>query len=84
MRPKPVVIAVTSSEDSYQMGVNLRNCHIKNNGADDVLINFDAPTDSNSYLLEAGEQLTVDFPFVKLYYRAVTSTATLYIIRVNQ
>lgn len=83
-RPKGIKLSATTTEQSEVIGVGLRALQIKNIGDDDVLIEFDAAINANSYLLQAGEIFTIEHPFITLYYKANASTATLYLIKVIQ
>lgn len=85
MRPKPVKLSATTSEQTIQLGPALRSMMLKNNGGSDVYIDFDNAIDTdNSYVLEAGETLTIDYNFINLHYQGVNGTATLYMLKIIQ
>jgi hypothetical protein len=84
MRPKPVKLSATTTEATYKLGPSLRSVMIRNDGGSQVYIDFDNPIDTdNSYLMEAGEVLTIEYNFINLHYQA-TGTATLSIIKIIQ
>lgn len=75
----------TTTEQTEQLGPALRSVMIRNDGGAKVYIDFDNAIDTNnSYILEIGETLTMDWNFVQLHYQAVTNTATLSIIKIIQ
>lgn len=84
MRPKPILLTATQTEQEKQLGPSLRGVMIKNYGGSDVLVDFDNPINENSYLLEAGETLTINDGFIDLHYKTSTGTSSLYLIRVTQ
>lgn len=85
MRPKPLQLTATTTSQNAQMGPGLRSLLIKNVGANDVYIDFDKDIDSSaSYLLEAGETVTLEYDFVKFYYKAASGTSALHLIKIIQ
>lgn len=84
MRPKPILLTATSTEQEKQLGPALKGVMIKNYGGVDVLVDFDNPITANSYLLEAGETLTINDAFIDLHYKTTSGTSSLYLIRVTQ
>lgn len=84
MRPKPVIATATSTENTEIFGVNLSETLIKNQGTTDCVIDFDSAISAGSYLLEAGEVLSIAWPFTTLYYKTASGTTTLYIIKIFQ
>lgn len=84
MRPKPIKIDCTTDEASEKIGPALRALMIKNVGANDVYIDFDNPITAESYVLEAGETMTMEYDFILLYHKAVSGTSTLHGIKIIQ
>lgn len=85
MRPKPVKLSATTSEKTEQLGPALRGVLIKNIGTTDCYIDFDNAIDTdNSYVLESGEHLTVEWDFIQLHYQTASGTTTLHLIKVIQ
>lgn len=85
MRPKPIQLTATTTASSEQIGPAIRELMIKNQGSNDVYIDFDQPINTtNSYLLEAGETLNMSFTFINLYYKAAAGTSTLHCIKILQ
>lgn len=85
MRPLPRQLSATTTEQTHQVGPGMKALMIKNTGNNDVYVDFDNAIDtSNSYLLEAGETLTLEFGFIDFHYKAVTGTSTLHIIKIIQ
>lgn len=74
-------LSATSTEDSHLLGVGLKSVLIKNQGANDCLIEFDVAIDSDSYLLESGESLSIDSMFIRLFYKTNSGTTILYLIK---
>jgi len=81
MRPKPFQLTGTTSEQTEKIGPALRTILIKNVGSNTVLLDFDNPVHSDSYPLEAGETLTMEWSFIYLHYKGAS---TLNIIKVLQ
>ena len=79
---KPVKQTVTSTENTLLLGAGLSSVLIKNQGANDVLIDFDKVIDSDSYLLEAGEVLEIGASVIYISFKTASSTSTLYLIKV--
>ena len=50
---------------------------------DTVVIDFDQPTDSTSYLIKGSLNYGMDVNCNKLYYKTTTSTANLYIVAIR-
>lgn len=72
-------LAVTSSENTHLYGIGYQMLHIKNEGDTDCQIDFDKAISDDSYLLEAGEALTiVNYPVIRLHFKTATGTTTLY------
>ena len=84
MRPKPFILDVTATEQSEQFGPALRVAMMKNIGSNDVLIDFDNPVHSESYLLEAGETLTIEYDFIRLFYKTASGTSRIHVIKIIQ
>lgn len=85
MRPKPFVITATTDEQLVKIGPGLRALMVKNIGANDVYIDFDNAIDINeSYVLEAGETITIEYGFVNLYYQALSGTSKIHLIKIIQ
>lgn len=85
MRPKPLVLNATTTEQTEQFGPALRVAMLKNIGANDVYIDFDNPVDTNnSYVLEAGETLTIEYDFIRLFYKAASGTSRIHVIKIIQ
>ena len=74
--------AVTTAENTLLLGAGLPSVLIKNQGANDVLIDFDKVIDSDSYLLEAGEVLEIGASVIYISFKTNSSTSTLYLIKV--
>jgi len=74
------LISVTSTENTELFGSGVKGILIKNQGATDCIIEFDKAIDSNSYLLEAGETLSLDHPVIRLHFKTASSTTSLYVI----
>ena len=84
MRPKPLQLAVTTDEQTTQMGPSLKALLIKNIGSNTVYVDFDNPiVTAQSYPLEPGETLTMEWDFVRLHYKGA-GTSTLNIIKIIQ
>ena len=75
---------VTSSENTHLMGVGIREVHIKNQGVTDCQIEFDGAVSTDSYLLEAGETLSVEHPVIRLHFKTASGTTTLYVLKLTQ
>lgn len=85
MRPKPLVLTATVTEQSEQFGPALKVAMFKNIGANDVYIDFDNAIDTNTaYVLEAGETLTIEYDFVRLFYKATSGTSRIHVIKIIQ
>lgn len=82
----PIVkkLSVTSSENTHLIGVGMKELHIKNQGTTDCQVGFDEAISDDSYLLEAGETITIEFPIIRLYFKTASGTTTLYIIKLLQ
>lgn len=84
MRPKPMQLTVTTSEQVEALGPGMRALMLKNVGNNDCWIDFDKAIDeSQSYLLEAGETMTMDFGFIRMYYKGVGATK-IHLVKVIQ
>lgn len=85
MRPKPLQLTATTSNQSEQMGPGLKAVMIKNIGSNNVYIDFDKTVDTSlSYLMEAGETVTIEHPFVNFHYQAANGTSAMYVIKILQ
>lgn len=85
MRPKPFVLNVTTDQQIEKVGPALKALMVKNIGANDVYIDFDNPIDTNnSYVIEAGETLTLEYDFINLYHKGVSGTSRLHLIKIIQ
>lgn len=85
MRPKPLTVTATTNSQTEKVGPALRALMIKNIGSNSVYIDFDDPIDTNnSYVLEAGETLTMEYDFINLYYQALTGTSKLHLLKIVQ
>jgi hypothetical protein len=85
MRPKPFVVTATTDTQQVQVGPGLKAVMIKNIGSNDVYIDFDNTVDTNnSYVLESGETLSVEYSFIQLFYKALTGTSKMHVIKIIQ
>jgi enhancing lycopene biosynthesis protein 2 len=85
MRPKPLQLTATTDEKTEKVGPALRALMIKNVGSNNVYIDFDnAIVTTESYLLEAGETITMEYDFINLYYKTASGTSTLHCIKIVQ
>lgn len=84
MRPKPLILNASDTEQSEQFGPALKVAMLKNIGANDVLIDFDNPVHEESYLLEAGETLTIEYDFIRLFYKTASGTSRIHVIKIIQ
>jgi hypothetical protein len=72
-------LAVTSTENTKLFGTNYQLLHIKNQGSTDCQIDFDQAVSDDSYLLEAGEALTItNYAVIRLHFKTASGTTTLY------
>lgn len=77
-------LSATTTEQVEQVGPACRALMLKNVGSNDVWIDFDKAIDtSESWLLEAGETMSMDFSFIRLYYKGV-GNSTVHILKVLQ
>ena len=83
-RPQPVKLTATTTEAVEYYGDGLEAVHIKNQGNEDCLIDFDNAISANSYLLEAGEVICFESRFLRLHYKASANTTVLYTIKEQQ
>lgn len=84
MRIKPFQLSVTTDEQVAQIGPALKAVLIKNMGNNTVYVDFDNPIVTNqSYPLEAGETLSVEWQFIRMYYKG-TGASVLNLIKVIQ
>ena len=84
-RPITTQLAVASTENTHQIGSGLKSILIKNQGTTDCYIEFDRVIDTaRSYLLEAGEAVTIESPFIRLYFKTASGTTTLYLLKILQ
>ena len=74
------------SMDTFMFGLTHGSQgYIANKGNKDCYVDFDNSIDTdNSYLLESGESITIDFAFIRLYFKAVKDTTELYIMKIIQ
>lgn len=79
------MLNATTDQQIEKIGPALRALMVKNVGANDIYIDFDSAIDTNnSYLLEAGETLTMEYDFINLYYQAASGTSRLHCIKIIQ
>lgn len=71
-------LSATTAEQSLDLP-SLVEFHVLNTGSDNVYIEPDNDIDSDSILLPAGMQMSFKAEYNKLKYKAVESTATLYV-----
>ena len=74
----------TSVEQNEQFGPALKAALLKNVGANNVYLDFDNPVTTESYLLEAGETLTIEYDFVRLFYKTNSGTSTIHVLKILQ
>lgn len=84
MRPKPLILDATTDQQVEKVGPSLRAIMMKNIGANDVLLDFDNDIVAGSYVIEAGETLTLEYDFINLYYKTSGGTSRLHCIKVVQ
>lgn len=80
---KPKKTTVTTTENTILLGTGYRALHMKNAGANDILVGFDKATDSDTYLLTAGEALTLEgYAIIRLHVKTNTGSSPLYTLAI--
>ena len=81
---KPKKISVTTADTIQSMATMASETVIKNIGTTDCYIDFNRAIDTNdSYVLEAGEQLTIEGRFENLHHKTASGTTTIHTISIQ-